>query len=80
MKQNKNKTIGFQYDILRKGKVIESQAYSNKKGFDDNNMAHIIDVIYGKVREGVNFFLDVKCKRTVGLRRKDRENEKHFVI
>lgn len=59
LKQNKNKTIGFQYDVLHKGKVIESQTYSNKKGFDDNYMAHIIDVIDGKVREGVNFFLEL---------------------
>jgi len=59
LKQNKSKTIGFKYDVLKKGKVLESQSYSNKKGFDDNYMAHIIDIMDGKVREGVNFFLEL---------------------
>jgi len=53
-----DKTTGIKYDVLKKGKIIETQEFRNKRGFDANRYATIIDQIQTKVREGFDFLYE----------------------
>ena len=49
------KTTNFKYDVLKKGKVIESKEFHNKRGFSLERFAVILDKMQEKAREGYNF-------------------------
>lgn len=45
----------LEYDVLHKGRILESKAYNNKKGFSDTRLAQICEKIQEKVVEGKDF-------------------------
>lgn len=53
------KISGINYDVLKKGKVIESEDFHNKQGFSDIRLLRICTKIQEKVREGYDFMTEL---------------------
>lgn len=68
------KTVGdivdmtkIDYDILKKGEVLESKSYHNKKGFSCERFAQICGQIQKKVHESFDFLEELlEAQRTGG--------------
>lgn len=49
------KITNIKYDLLKKGEIIESKSFQNKRGFADERLAFIYEVIQQHIQEGFDF-------------------------
>ena len=52
------KPTNIKCDVLKKGKVIESTEFHNKKGFNANRFTAIVEQMQAKTRDGFDFLYE----------------------
>jgi len=52
------KPTHFKYEVLKRGNVIESKEFQNKKGFSVERFTAIVNMMQSKTREGFDFLYE----------------------